>query len=196
MTNPTAPAASEDARLAEIREYAARESVDWEREAVRLLLRLLDARPSGESFVTRAMYDAAIAERDKAFEGWNDANRQYGEASEGFDRLSAALSAAEGRNIVLQRSEARLREALRVFVEATGAYDDDVWIKQLRREASAALRPAAAAEETTPAADPREPDPKRSGFWALHNCAGCEDGRYPCIKGGHNQCYGPRARNG
>lgn len=42
--------------------------------------------------------------------------------------------------------------------------------------------------------DSRDPDPTRTGFWALHNCAGCENGKWQCITdGGRNYCDGPRA---
>lgn len=39
------------------------------------------------------------------------------------------------------------------------------------------------------------PDPTRTGFWALHNCGKCSDGRKPCLWGNHLNCDRPNARN-
>jgi hypothetical protein len=43
--------------------------------------------------------------------------------------------------------------------------------------------------------DPRDPDPKREGFFRDHNCWRCKSGEKPCANGNPNQCDYPHARN-
>lgn len=174
--NPTAPAASEDARLAEIRKM--HEPGDPGDCPTCFVLRLLDAKPQGE-FVTRAAFDRAMEIKSRAADRYlpcpdcrdkvkagecERCARQVAEAANA--NLSAALSAAEGRNIVLQQSEARAVRSLFNLYNMFGMTRFEVdggdppvlkdgIIDQRMREAAEilhdhpALRPAAAAEEET-----------------------------------------------
>ena len=141
MTNPTAPAAEDARRLAEIGHMHRSAKAGHGhypglyQDAVDYLLDRPAARPHDASFVTRAMYDALHAEQQL----WIDDRAAWSRRRGQFIAERARL---EARVIELQQSEARLRAAL---IEIQRNAPDNATASSAR----AALRPAAAAEEET-----------------------------------------------